>query len=238
MHRRPAWNRPAALLAAVLVLCYANRCPAQVNLRALPPEAIPAPPPAETRLLDTRPTNQSARNGSSRRTAAAKLPQQPLPLVEFRGVPLGDAMQAFAEQTELNIVTSPEAAKAEISVYLRNVKPLEALEAITKANDLYYVLDEQSGIIRISTTKEYERSLSSFREERTEVFTLLYPNPAAVALAIRNVFGDAKRGSATDDASDGSASCELPASSITVNSKAIILVQLFIRLLLRRRTRP
>jgi len=156
MHHRSARTQSAALLAAVLLLWSHNHCPAQVKLRALPPETIPAPVPAETRLLDTRPANQASRKESSRRTAAAALPQQLLPLVEFRGVALGEAMQAFAEQTELNIVT-----KAEISVYLRNVKPLDALEAITKANDLYYVLDEQSGIIRISTTKEYERSLSS-----------------------------------------------------------------------------
>jgi prephenate dehydratase len=34
----------------------------------------------------------------ARSIAAEKLPNKPLPLVEFRGLPLGDAMQAFAEQ--------------------------------------------------------------------------------------------------------------------------------------------
>ena len=59
-----------------------------------------------------------------------------------------------------------------------------------KANGLFYRIDERSGIIRISTTEEYERDLASFRDEQTRVFTLLYPNPLAVAQAIQHVFGD------------------------------------------------
>jgi general secretion pathway protein D len=191
MPRGFPWKWPVVLLAAVLFVGSASRCLAQTNSRALPPEVIPTPAPVAPVPSDFRITDRSPRGDGSRRTAAEAFPQKPLPLVEFRAVPLGEAMQIFAEQTGLNIVASPEAAKTEISVFLRDVRPLDALDALTKANDLYYLVDEQSQIIRISTTAEYQRSLSSFREERTEVFTLLYPNPAAVALAIRNVFGDA-----------------------------------------------
>lgn len=184
------WARPVAVLAAACVACLASRCPAQSAATVLPVERIALPRPDAAPAAELRLSDQPGLDAASRAAALARLPNKPLPLVEFRGLPLGDAMQAFAEQTKLNIVTSPEAAKVEISVSLRDVKPLDALEAITKANDLYYLVDDQSGIVRISTTKEYERSLSSFREERTEVFTLLYPNPSAVAMAIRNVFGD------------------------------------------------
>ena len=38
----------------------------------------------------------------------------------------------------------------------------------------------------IASADEYERDLASFREEETQVFTLLYPNPVAVS----QVFGD------------------------------------------------
>lgn len=116
-----------------------------------------------------------------------------LKLIEFRQMPLVDAMQAFADQADVNIVVSPEAAKTEVSVYLKNVTARQALDAITKAHGLYYKIDEQSGIVRISTTKEYRQTLADFQDEQTEVFTLLYPNPYVVALAIRNTFGDRVR---------------------------------------------
>ncbi|MCL4201406.1 MAG: hypothetical protein KJ000_02855 [Pirellulaceae bacterium] len=191
MPRRIPWKWPVVLLAGILLSGPAGRCRAQTNDRISTPEVIPAPAPLAPDASGARISDRTPRNSRSPRTSAHAFSQEPLPLVEFRGVPLGEAMQIFAEQTGMNIVSSPEAAKTEISVYFRNVRPLDALEAITKSHDLYYLVDEQSQIVRISTTAEYQRSLSSFREERTEVFTLLYPNPAAVALAIRNVFGSA-----------------------------------------------
>src|SRR6056297_692970 len=103
---------------------------------------------------------------------------------------LVEAMQVLSEQTGLNIVTSSDAGEKEVSLYLRDVSAIDALDALVKTNGLYYRIDEQSGIVRISTRDEYERDLSSFREEQTQVFTLLYPNPMAVAQVIQNVFGD------------------------------------------------
>ncbi len=50
---------------------------------------------------------------------------------------------------------------------------------------LFYRDDVESGIVQIYTVEEYEKDLGSFREERTEVFTLLYPNPLEVAYAIQ-----------------------------------------------------
>ena len=80
--------------------------------------------------------------------------------------------------------------KVSISVYLLNVTP-EALDAICKSHDLWHKEDSTTGVIRIYTTKEYQRDLSSFREkEKTGVFTLLYPNPLDVANAIRSLYGD------------------------------------------------
>lgn len=77
-----------------------------------------------------------------------------------------------------------------INVYLRDVAPLAALEAIVKTNGLFYRVDEESKIVRIATADEYEKDLTSFREDETRVFTLLYPNPVAVAQVISQVFGN------------------------------------------------
>ncbi|MCA9216154.1 MAG: type II secretion system protein GspD [Planctomycetales bacterium] len=111
-------------------------------------------------------------------------------VIRYDGVSLADAMRLFSEETGKNVVCSADAGQKIITAYLRNVTPLDALEAIVKSNGLFYRLDENSGIVRIATSDEYEKDLSSFREEQTRVFTLLYPNPAGVAQVIAQVFGD------------------------------------------------
>lgn len=118
------------------------------------------------------------------------LPDKPIELVDFREQELGQAMRLFSEQSGINIVTSTEANKMKVNLYLRDVRPMDVLENLTKTHDLYYRIDEKSGIIRIHTTEEYEANLASFREEQTQVFTLLYPNPVDAAVAIRDLFGE------------------------------------------------
>jgi general secretion pathway protein D len=113
-----------------------------------------------------------------------------LELIEFEDVSLAEAMRLFSEQSGLNVITSTEAGKTKVTVFLKNVTPVDALEAMVKANGLFYRIEANSGIVRIATRQEYEKDLSSFREEQTKVFTLLYPNPSAVAQVIQQVFGD------------------------------------------------
>ena len=187
-----------------------NVRPAQFEIQLPAPKVVPPEPAPAAEPIPDQPVIDSPRGlppladqlgqplppppGRARR--AYQLPAEALKkmaLIEFRGVVLGEAMKDFGEQSGLNIITSPEASKVEINVYLRNVTPMDALDAICKTNGLYFKVDEKSGIVRISTTKEYRKTLSEFQEERTEVFTLLYPNPYVVALAIRNTFGDRVR---------------------------------------------
>ncbi len=111
-------------------------------------------------------------------------------LIEFDDITLAEAMRLFAEQSGLNVITSAEAGKTMVTAYLKRVTAINALEAIVKANGLFYRIEPNSGIVRIATLKEYEKDLASFREEQTRVFTLLYPNPTAVAQVIQQVFGD------------------------------------------------
>jgi general secretion pathway protein D len=44
--------------------------------------------------------------------------------------------------------------------------------------------------VRIATAEEYQRDLGALAEERTEYFTLLYPNAYDVGYAIQNLFGE------------------------------------------------
>ncbi len=128
---------------------------------------------------------------SPRKTGLLPKPNvENLGLVQFEGVSLSDAMKLFSSETGLNVICSAAAGKELVTVYLRDVTPLAALDAIVKANGLFYRVDEQSQIVRIATAEEYEKDLASFRDEKTRVFTLLYPNPVAVAQVIAQVFGD------------------------------------------------
>jgi len=118
------------------------------------------------------------------------IPDKSIEMIDFRDQELGDAMRLFSEQSGINIVPSTEATKVKINLFLRDVKAMDVLENLTKTHDLYYRIDENSGVIRIHTTEEYEENLASFRDEQTRVFTLLYPNPVDAAVAIRDLVGD------------------------------------------------
>ncbi len=108
--------------------------------------------------------------------------------VEFRDVKLNDALNILSEQTGLNMVSSADAAKTPVTMVLRNVSAKLAVETMCKANNLWF--KDDSGIIRVMTTTELQRDLTTFREEKTEVYTLLYPNAVASAVAIRDLYGD------------------------------------------------
>ncbi len=118
-------------------------------------------------------------------------PAQPVfEVFEFRDLPLVEALRLFSEQTGMNVVASRRAGEIEVSLYLRNVTASAALHALAKSNNLWTRVDPETGVVHVSTVEEYDRDLATFRDERTEVFTLLYPNPVDVARTIQNVFGD------------------------------------------------
>lgn len=146
--------------------------------------------------LNDLPSGRSSRT-TSKAAEEIPAPEARLPggdkqieLIEFDDITLAEAMRLFAEQSGLNVITSAEAGKTMVTAYLKKVTAINALEAIVKANGLFYRIEPNSGIVRIATLKEYEKDLASFREEQTRVFTLLYPNPTAVAQVIQQVFGD------------------------------------------------
>lgn len=133
--------------------------------RAQAPEAIPLGPPE--------------------RTAPGRLA-----VIEFRELPLRDALQLYSEQTGLNVVASSEAGEQLVTLYLQNVTPRAALESLTRTHNLFYREDANTGIITIYTKDEFDGDLRSFREEQTRVFTLLYPNAYDAARSIGDIYGD------------------------------------------------
>jgi general secretion pathway protein D len=113
--------------------------------------------------------------------------------VEFREVPLLDALKMLSDQTGLNFSASAEANKIPVNAMLRNVAATSVVEEICKSHGLWFRRDPSSGILRIMTVGEFEKDLSGYREEQTAVFTLKYPNVAEIAVAIADLFGDRVR---------------------------------------------
>jgi general secretion pathway protein D len=182
--------RATRLRACVIVLFFFGTCwHAEIGARAQQPPARINTNGAALKAIPSAPSNLPSGVASviSDRLPA-RLPDR-LDVVEFREIPLADAMRILSEQSGLSLAASPDARKISVSLYLKNVTADGAIDALCKANNLWSRTDPKSNVTFLYTTEEYQRDLTSFREEKTEVFTLLYPNPVDVASAIRNLYG-------------------------------------------------
>ncbi|MCY2928342.1 MAG: hypothetical protein NTV86_02390 [Planctomycetota bacterium] len=110
--------------------------------------------------------------------------------VEFRQLPLEDALRLISRQTGLNLVASQEAGRAKVSLFLQEIPARSLIEELCRANNLWYRQDTRSGVIRIMLVSEFQRDLTSFREEQTQVFSVLYPNAVSIASAVADLYGD------------------------------------------------
>jgi len=110
--------------------------------------------------------------------------------IDLRDMPLAEALRMFSQQTGLNVVSSQDARKVQVSLFLRNVSAKSAIEELCKSHNLWYRQDDKSGVIRVMTIEEFQRELVTTKLEKTEVFTLMYPNAMPIAFAIRDLFGD------------------------------------------------
>jgi general secretion pathway protein D len=112
-----------------------------------------------------------------------------LELVEFRAVPLREALRLLSEQSGLNLAASIEAGTTEVTLFLRDVTARDALATLTRTHGLFFRDDPATGIITIYSNNELQESLQSFRDEETRVFTMLYPNAVDAVLAIQSLYG-------------------------------------------------
>ena len=108
--------------------------------------------------------------------------------VECDSVRLGLLMRLMSDQSGLNISVSDSIKEKPVSIFLRNVGVDAAVEEICRASDLVY--RREKDVMRILTKEEYGENLNSFREETTEMFTLLYPNVVEVASVIYGIYPD------------------------------------------------
>ncbi len=134
----------------------------------------PSPPPAE-------------RTGSLADLDAV------IELLDLREAPLEDALRMLSEESGVNLIASESASKKPVSAFLQGMSIRDAIEAIALSNGLWYRIDEESRLVRIMSNEEFQRDLKEFRDQRTTVFTLLFPNAFDIAAALRNLYGDRVR---------------------------------------------
>ena len=154
----------------------------QIVVRAITADGVQleAPATSETVLIPTLgPTGFSGRNGVAQ-----------IEYAEFRDLGLRDALRMLADQSGENYSASIEASKVLVNSVLRRVSANTVVEEICKSHNLWFKQDPTTAVTRIMTMEEFERDLVGFREEKTEVFTLMYPNVADIAIAIADLYGD------------------------------------------------
>ena len=118
-------------------------------------------------------------------------PPELLRYLEATDVPLEQLLRLVSDQAGVNISASEKAAKdRKVSIFLRNVSASAAVEELCRTTGLWFRRETGSEVIRVTTMEEYSANLSSFREEKTETFTLLYPNVVEAAGVIYGLYPD------------------------------------------------
>ena len=136
-------------------------------------------------------------------------PPEFLSYLESEKVPIGTLMRLVSDQAGVNISVSDAAAKKTVSIFLRNVIADSAVEEICRATGLWFRREPNGQVVRIMTMDEFSENLNTFREEQTEMFTLLYPNVVEVANVIYGLYPDRTLVSLGEDEFDEDAEYDL-----------------------------
>jgi general secretion pathway protein D len=110
--------------------------------------------------------------------------------IDLRDVPLRDALTLIGRAANLNLTATNEAAKTQVTLRLDNVSAYDAVQALCQTHGLFFKKPTDGSISIVTTVKEFQEGLTVFREEKTAVFTLLYPNAMDLAVAIRDLYGN------------------------------------------------
>lgn len=114
---------------------------------------------------------------------------QQLESIQVDDLTVREVIESISETSGLNIVATAEAAEAKVTMTLRNVRVIDAIEIMAKITGLWYREEEATETIRLMTTEEYQEDLIVFRNDTTRVFTLLHPNALSIAQTIRSLYG-------------------------------------------------
>ncbi|OPY70703.1 MAG: Type II secretion system protein D precursor [Syntrophorhabdaceae bacterium PtaU1.Bin034] len=156
--------------------------------------------PAKVRIIKGTPV---AGPDEARRLLAANDQATRLGLdLVLRSFALRDAQvrvvtELLTELSGFNVVASGAVADRRVSIYLKDVRVRDALEALCRLNDLWF--REGKGIITLMTREEYVRDLEARQSDQTRAFYVRYSNALDMAKVIKAIMGDEVRLTVIDD---------------------------------------
>lgn len=125
-------------------------------------------------------------------TAAPFIPEaakKELGVVEFKNATVRDAIRIIAEQSDVNILATAEAAAKNVTFYTRNATVHTAIDNMCRVSGLWYRYNETSNAYLIMTAEQYRDDIVIYREDITRVFTLRHQNVETTAQVIASLFG-------------------------------------------------
>ncbi len=110
--------------------------------------------------------------------------------LEFRDISVSDALRILSDQSGLNVVASKAAAKVKMTLYLKDIAPMDVLEAMAKTYNLWYQKDPRSGVVRVYTVDEFRLGKVDYKNEQTKIYTFKHErNALDFAYIIQDLYG-------------------------------------------------
>ncbi|MCK6439664.1 MAG: hypothetical protein L6Q71_05620 [Planctomycetes bacterium] len=107
-----------------------------------------------------------------------------LDLVQFRDLPLSDALRMLAGQSDLNLVASTEAAKMHVSLELRTVSTMTAVRSLCRSHGLVWRIENETNIVHIATPDENDQAIAAERAETSDRFVFAVADEGRISLTI------------------------------------------------------
>jgi MSHA biogenesis protein MshL len=130
--------------------------------------------------------------------------------LDLKGMDIRDVLKILSQKSGLNIVADND-IKGSVTVYIKDVSVMSALDIITSINNLAY--EQEAGLIRVMRNIEYEKTYGSrFKDKmKTEVIKLNYANASEVTKVVGEM-KTAKGKVVSDDASNTVVLIDMPQS--------------------------
>lgn len=123
--------------------------------------------------------------------AQARPPDMSAPMtLDLRQISVNSALRLISEVAQANIVATQAAGERELSLYMAQTTAGEALDAVARVTGLWARWRPGSRTWMVMTAPEYQRELTVFGEERTEVLHLRHHNVVSAASTLRSMFGE------------------------------------------------
>jgi len=116
------------------------------------------------------------------------LSEERLISLSFTDAPMSAVLNFLAEMSGYNIVASAEVIEGTVTINLKDVPVMTALDTILKTKDLWYTTDKN--IITVMTMSGFLESIKA-RAELTKIYRLQYAIAADLAATLNNVLGGA-----------------------------------------------